>query len=193
MESPLVRRTQEQREQLVLDAADELFYSRGVHEVGMDELIAATGLGKASVYRLYNSKEELIAAYLQRKSDRIFEQIPTEVADAEAARLGLLSILDSVEADIARVDFRGCAFNNASVEFRDPGHPARTIARRYRESLRDRLLGLAGRLRPNGDNLGLQLAVLIDGAYVNASHLGPHGPASAGLSLARDLVGEARP
>jgi len=184
--------TRAQREALVLDTAGRLFYARGVHEVGMDELVQATGLGKATVYRLYPSKDHLVAAYLQRLAGTILAAIDAEITrhhgDPAAALLG---ILDAIEADLRRPGFRGCAFNNASIEYDDPAHPARAQARSYREALRNRLTGLAAKLDPlTGPVLGGQLAVLVDGAYTSAAHLGPDGPAADGLRLARHLIRE---
>jgi AcrR family transcriptional regulator len=183
---------------LVLDIAARLFYSRGVHEVGMDELVRATGLGKATVYRLYPTKDILVAAYLSRLAAAIGaaieEQIAAHFGDPAGA---LLAILDAIEADLRRPGFRGCPFNNASIEFDDPQHPARAQARAYREQLRGTLTRLADQLTSpeggagDGESLGSQLAVLIDGAYTSAAHLGPDGPAAAGLGLARHLVRQA--
>src|SRR5689334_23767103 len=73
------RLSRPERETLVLDAAAELFYARGVHEVGMDELIRATGLGKATVYRLYPTKDALIAAYLHRHAEAILALIDADI------------------------------------------------------------------------------------------------------------------
>jgi AcrR family transcriptional regulator len=182
--------TRAQREALVLDTAARLFYARGVHEVGMDELVQATGLGKATVYRLYPSKDDLVAAYLERLARNILAAIDVEITrhDVDPAA-ALLAILNAIEADLHRPGFRGCAFNNASIEYDDPAHPARAQARGYREALRARLTGLATRLDPDsGPALGGQLAVLVDGAYTSAAHLGPDGPAADGLRLARHLV-----
>jgi hypothetical protein len=86
---------------------------------------------------------------------------------------------------VARPDFRGCPFHNASTEYEDPGHPARRIARDHRDGLRQRLGALGG------EALGDRLAVLVDGAYTSAAHLGPAGPAAAGLALAHRLVDDA--
>ncbi|EWT01966.1 TetR family transcriptional regulator [Intrasporangium oryzae NRRL B-24470] len=185
------RRSREEREAVILDTAQDLFYARGVHEVGMDELVAATGLGKATVYRLYPTKDALVGAYLQRLATTIFAEIDAvQERHAGAAAPALLEILDAVEHDIRRPGFRGCAFNNASIEFDDRDHPARAAARSYRDLLDTRLRGLSVELagRAAGEALGDQLAVLIDGAYTNAAHLGPDGPAAAGLGLARELV-----
>jgi len=197
--SRALRLSRQQREAQVLDTAARLFYARGVHEVGMDELVRATGLGKATVYRLYPTKDALVAAYLRRLataiSTAIAEQITAHAGDPSGA---LLAILDAIEADLRRPGFRGCPFNNASIEFDDPQHPARVQARGYREQLRGTLSQLAVQLTRgtgagsgDGESLGSQLAVLIDGAYTSAAHLGPDGPAADGRGRARHLVRQA--
>ncbi len=183
-----MRLDRETREHRILDTAARLFYARGVHEVGMDELVAETGLGKATVYRLYPTKDALIGAYLSRLSGEILALV-----DADAAREpreALHAVVDAVGADLGRPEFRGCAFHNASTEFDDPGHPARAAARDHRAALHARFVALAGRMLPpeRAALLGSRLAVLVDGAYTSAAHLGPGGPAAAGLALAHELV-----
>lgn len=128
----------------MLDAAADLFYARGVHEVGMDELVRATGLGKATVYRLFASKDELIGAYLKRLAETTLAAIERDVARyADDPRRAVEAIFDAIAAHLARPACRGCAFNHASIEFPDPEHPARAAARAYRAALRDRLTTLA--------------------------------------------------
>ena len=161
----------------------------------MDELVRETGLGKATVYRLYPTKDALVAAYLQRLAGRILAEIDATIdarRDDPARALG--EVLDAIETDLRRTGFRGCAFNNASIEFDDPDHPARVEARTYREELAARLvaLGTAAAGPATGPVLGHQLAILVDGAYTNAAHLGPHGPAATGMALARSLVADTR-
>jgi len=179
----------------VLDTAARLFYERGVHEVGMDELVRETGVGKATVYRLFPTKDALIAAYLGRLSSQILAGIDEEVAAHPGDPCGALdAVLDAIAGDLRRPGFRGCAFNNASIEFDDPEHPARAAARAHRAALHDRLVALAtaAARRRRGRQLGAQLATLIDGAYTSAAHLGADGPARAGLALAHRLVDDAR-
>ena len=107
----------------------------------------------------------------------------------EDPRRAVTAIFAAVAADLARPAFRGCPFNNASIEFADPEHPARAAARAYRMALHDRLTTLAERLRPGeGDRLGAQLALILDGMYVNAAHLGPNGPAATGPALAHSVL-----
>lgn len=184
-----------ERERLVLDRAAELFYARGIRAVGMDELIADLGLAKMTVYRLFPTKDALVDAYLRRLERQILAAIDADVArhvdgPGGGSAGALLAVLDAVEADLARPGFRGCPFGNAAVDYDDPAHPARTIAREYREELRRRLRELSERL--SGDTvLGDRVAVLVDGAYLSAAHLGADGPARAGIDLARELVAQA--
>ena len=169
------------------------------------ELVRATGPGKATVYRLYPTKDALVAAYLRRLAVTIGAAIGEEITAREGDPGGaLLAILDAIEADLSRPGFRGCPFNNASIEFDDPQHSAGVEARAYREQLLGTLSWLAVQLARgdggpgagggvgDGESLGSQLAMLIDGAYTSAAHLGPDGPAAAGLGLARHLVQQAR-
>ena len=186
------RRDRAERERIVLDAAARLFYARGVHEVGMDELVRATGLGKATVYRLFPTKDALIGGYLTRLAGSILEQVDHDIARSASPAAALHGVLAAVQADLTRDGFRGCAFHNASIEYDDRAHPARMVAREYRAALHSRLAATAAELLPHrpaaARALGAQLAVLVDGAYTSAVHLGPLGPAADGLALAHDLV-----
>ena len=161
----------------------------------MDELVRETRLGKATVYRLYPTKDALVAAYLGRLRDTIFGLIDRDTGIARSPREALRAVLDAIGTDLRRPEFRGCAFNNASIEFQNPQHPARSIARDYRTGLVARLRDSARRLLPDdhaaADTLARRLAVLIDGAYANAAHLGPDGPAADGLALAYGLIDDA--
>src|SRR6476646_4519871 len=174
------RMPREQREQIVLDTAARLFYERGVHEVGMDELVRETGLSKPTVYRLYPTKDELIGAYLGRTAEQVLAAIDNDIATSPSPKVAARRVLKAIQADLARPGFRGCAFNNASIEFADPSHPARVAAREYRLALRERLTTIATALLPRRPAqarvLGNQLAALIDGAYTSAAHLGADGP-----------------
>jgi AcrR family transcriptional regulator len=160
----------------------------------MDELIRATGLAKATVYRLFPTKDVLIGAYLSRLAAMILAAIDADIArHADHPEQAIRAIFAAVDADIARDGFRGCPFNNASIEFADPHHPARAAARDYRRSLHERLTALAERLVPGaGATLGARLALLIDGMYTNAAHLGPTGPAAGGTALADALLRDTR-
>jgi AcrR family transcriptional regulator len=182
------------RERIVLDTAARLFYARGVHTVGMDELVRESGLGKATVYRLFPTKDALVAAYLRRMAGEILTRIDHDTAGSASPAQALHRVMTAVETDVRRDGFRGCGFNNASVEYDDPAHPARAAARDYRHALHRRLVALSEQIlesTPAAHALAGQLATIVDGAYTNAAHLGPDGPAAHGLTLARQLIDHA--
>jgi AcrR family transcriptional regulator len=182
----------DERRRIVLDTATRLFTAHGVHAVGMDRLIAASGLGKMSVYRVFATKDELVGAYLDRLAEHILALIDRDIATAEDPRAALHAILDAIEHDLRRSDFRGCPFGNAAAEYDDRNHPARRVARQYRHALLDRLDHTARLIDPDqGHQLARQLAVLIDGAYLSTAHLGPDGPGAEGIALARRLIADA--
>jgi AcrR family transcriptional regulator len=180
----------EERERRVLDTAARLFYARGVHEVGMDELVASSGLAKASVYRLYPSKDALVGAYLTRLSAGILAAIDRDIAaHSDDPAAAVRAIFAAIAEDLARPAFRGCPFNNASIEFPDPDHPARIAAREYRAALLHRLERLCEQSAPGeGARRGAQLAVIVDGLYTSAAHLGHDGPAAHASALIEPLL-----
>src|SRR6478752_1232625 len=103
------------RERL-LQAADQLFYAEGIHSVGIDRVIEHAGVAKASLYKHFGSKDELVRAYLDRRHAARQLRITEMLGRYDAPRDRLLGVFE-VLADIsARPGFRGCAFVNASAE-----------------------------------------------------------------------------
>src|SRR3978361_306551 len=100
----------------LLAAADELFYSEGVHTVGIDRVIERAGVAKASLYSTFGSKDELVRAYLEARDEsrRLRVQAAGDRHTDPKARL--LAVFDSLAKAVALPGFRGCAFANASAE-----------------------------------------------------------------------------
>ena len=112
-----VRRSRAERQAIVLDTAERLFPGRSSRSVGMDELVRETGLGKMTVYRLFKSKDDLVGAYLARKSATLLAFIDAELVRLQGdPRAALLSVVDAVERDVTR-SLRGGPFNNVSSEY----------------------------------------------------------------------------
>ena len=156
----------------------------------MDELVRETGLGKMTVYRLFKSKDDLVGAYLARKAATVLARIDAELERlADDPRAALLSVVDTVEADVTRAGFRGCPFTNVSSEYDDPQHPARSAAADYKFELHARLERLAEQVAPGaGEDLAAQVHLIIDGMYLSGGLLGPDGPAAHGRELAERLI-----
>lgn len=159
----------------ILETASSLFYRQGVRAVGIDRVIEEAGVAKASLYRHFRTKDDLVAAFLERE-DRDFWGTWDAVAaqHANEPRAELDAHLAWIGQRIARPGYRGCPQLNVAAEFADPEHPARQVAAAHKRELRRRLRAIVERLevaRPN--DLAGVLTVLINGAFVSAGVLDP--------------------
>ncbi|HEX4356964.1 MAG TPA: TetR/AcrR family transcriptional regulator [Pseudonocardia sp.] len=157
----------------ILDTATELFYRRGVHAVGVNEITARAHASKLSLYRYFPSKDELVTAMLTEHSDRIHAWLERETAGAPAGRARVLSVFDLLIGWFAEPDYRGCAVVNTVTDTRaDPrtAEIARRHLSRYR-GLLERRLREAGPPEGGADPAALarQLLLLIEGASVVTS------------------------
>ncbi len=174
----------------LLDTAADLFYREGVRAVGVDLVVERTGVAKTSLYRHFPSKDDLVAAVLER-DDRNYWAHWERIAEAHTGNPGaeLTAHMHWIAQYIGRPEFRGCAFLNMATEFPSPDHPARRIALRHKSELRTRLGALTQRLGVRDpDELADQLVLLVDGAYVNGQLRGARGPAKALPTAARALI-----
>ena len=125
-------------------AAYELFSRRGVRDVGVDELVAKSGVAKMTLYRHYRSKDELALAFLRRREElwtRGWLQAEVERRAAAPAQR-LLAIFEVFDKWFRRADFEGCAFINVLLESQ-PGQPVRAASIVHLATIRDFLRGLA--------------------------------------------------
>jgi len=181
------------REKLV-DVAAELFYTNGVRATGVDEVVRRSGMAKASLYRWFPNKDDLILAVLDKR-DEVFWAAwdetarrhpgPREELDAQLARIQQLATRDG---------YRGCAFVNTAAEF-DVGQAAiRARCLRHEEELRRRLRALTARLEvADSERLADQLHVAIVGAFAVGGVYPTGGPAHHLLDLAAVLLRAAEP
>ncbi|MFI1995785.1 TetR/AcrR family transcriptional regulator [Actinoplanes sp. NPDC020271] len=155
------------RERL-LAAADELFYAEGVHTVGIDRVIEHAGVAKASLYSCFGNKDGLVRAYLQGRHDQRRKRILGRIEQHDDPRDRLLAVFDSLADSVAKPEFRGCAFYNASAESEPDSAAAEESAasRAWTRSLLTDLARDAGAPDPAG--LAAQLVLLYDGAMVGA-------------------------
>lgn len=154
----------------IMKAASDLFYREGTQNVGIDRIIAESGVAKMSLYNHFKSKDALIAAWLQQRDANWrewFQQTVEEQAAEPTERL--LAIFDALEVWFSQPDFRGCAFINSSVELVDPEHPGYQIAIEHQQAIYDYILQLARAAKmSNPEEVAEQLLLLAEGAIVVA-------------------------
>ncbi|MBB6551870.1 TetR/AcrR family transcriptional regulator [Nonomuraea rubra] len=152
----------------LLDAAAELFYREGVG-VGIDALCRRAGVSKRSMYQLFGSKDEVVAASLDRRAPAYQALLLPPADDDRPPRARILHVFERLEESAAEPDFRGCPFVAAAVEVKSPEHPASLVARRNKDALTAffrREAERAGAADPA--LLARQLTVAFDGASAQA-------------------------
>jgi len=150
----------------LLDAATDLFYGEGIHAVGVDRIIDAAGVTRATMYKQFDGKEGLVLAYLQGEDQRLRELF-AEVGGASDDPGALLDlVITGIEADIRERHTRGCPFINAAAEYPDEG-PVRELIAEHRAWFRqtlEHLASAAGLSEPA--DLAASLVLLRDAALV---------------------------
>ena len=134
-------RRSEARERL-LATASRLFYSEGIRAVGVERILAEAPATRATFYRHFPSKEDLVLAYL-RSADAgtvatVDEAVRTSGSPADAVRRIGVAVAD----DLTRPEFRGCAFLKAAAEYPDPQDPVRRVVLAHRDWYRTTLTEL---------------------------------------------------
>jgi AcrR family transcriptional regulator len=148
----------------LLDAAGKLFYEQGIH-VGVDTVCRAAGVSKKSLYQLFESKDELVAASLERLSPAFGLALLPAADDERPPRERILHVFERLEAIEPEFDYRGCPLVATAVQTRSAQHPASAVARQHKDALTaffEHEASRAGARDPV--QLARQLTIVFDGA-----------------------------
>ncbi len=149
----------------LLSTASRLFYSEGLHSVGIDRIVATAEVTRATLYRHFPSKDDLVVAYLTQADEAI--RTRTNAARTQEASPDdiVRTVGRSIADDIGRAGFRGCAFLNAAAEFPDPAHPVHQAVLRHRQWFLETITELfAGTGKPDAEPAARHFVMLRDGA-----------------------------
>jgi AcrR family transcriptional regulator len=174
----------------ILKAARELFYRCGIHAVGVDAIAEAADTNKTTLYRHFESKDELVAECL-REYGRELEAAWAEIEQGHAGKPydQLLAWLRFIAEFKLGTSERGCAFADAAVELPESNHPARRVIEEFKSRHRDLIIELcckAGLRDP--ELLADELFLLCEGARSTIQSLGPRGPAERLAEMLQMLV-----
>ncbi|NEB04171.1 TetR/AcrR family transcriptional regulator [Streptomyces sp. SID13726] len=177
----------------ILETASKLFYAHGIHAVGVDRLVAESGVAKATLYAHFPSKDDVVAAYLRGMDDDWRRHLRSAaLAAGEDPREQLFGIFVALEKT-AREGRLGCAFISAVAEY-EPGSAVHDVAAEHKRTVRAWVRGLAAAAgAADPDTLSFQLTLLIDGtlAATRVEHAGV--TAEAAKQAARALLDAACP
>jgi AcrR family transcriptional regulator len=186
-------RSEPDARQRILDSAYELFARRGIRAVGIDEVIDSAGVAKATLYRHFPSKDDLVVAFLQLREQRW----TLDWVEAEARRRGatpeqqLLAFFELFDDWFHRDDFEACSFINVLLEM-GPAHPAGRASIVHLENIRS----IVSRLAEEADlrepeAFARSWHILMKGSIVSATE-GDADAARRAQAIARLLIDEHR-
>ena len=177
----------------LLSAASRLFHEGGIQATGVDSIIKAAGGAKATFYRHFPSKDDLVVAWLRDSRTRWFERVQAEArASGAGPRDEILLFFEAVAGWLETEGYRGCPYLNSSVEITDPAHPARVVIRETLDEIGTyfrTLVAAAGYAEP--DLLGMELHVLCAGAISLAVARQTGAFALTAKEAARQLLADA--
>lgn len=170
--------------------ATELFYDNGVRAIGVDEVVRRAGMAKASLYRWFPAKDDLILAVLQQRDDDFWAQWDRIAACCADARAELDAQLAWIQELATSEGYRGCAFVNTAAEFSgDHSERIRQRCAEHEHELARRLRALTARLAvADSDRLADQLHIAVVGAFAVGGIYPTGGPAIRLGALAEDLI-----
>ncbi len=172
----------------LLDAAATLFYRRGVHAVGMDDIRAASGVSLKRLYRCFPAKHDLVRAWLRRRDHDWLADLAAAVGHHPPHRRPL-AVFDWLGQWFADPGFRGCAFVNAYGELGATSGDVAQAARDHKLALRAYVTTLLRDARiPDPAPIAAQLALLIEGAIVTAALTGDPDTAAHARTAAATLL-----
>jgi AcrR family transcriptional regulator len=174
----------------ILDTAYDLFSRHGIRAVGVDRIIATSGVAKMSLYRHFHSKDALVLAFLQERERRwTMEWLHAEVTSrAEDGAGRMLAIFDVFDEWFRRDDFEGCSFINVLLEFGELDSPIRIATTGYLATIRglvQEFAADAGVADPEA--VACQWHILMKGSIVAAGE-GDHLAAKRAQSLGQLLL-----
>ena len=149
----------------LLNTAIKIFYAEGIHSVGVDRILAEAKVTRATFYRHFPGKEDLVLTYLREVHKMERGAVDAAIAANPSPADALLAIADSIGQNIQSPGFRGCAFLNAAAEYADADNPVHQQVIAHRQWFLETLTTLmAGVHEQTADPAARHFVMLRDGA-----------------------------
>lgn len=176
----------------ILKTASDLFYRYSIHTVGIDRIIAESGVAKMTFYRHFPSKAQLIAEYLRHRTTVWMRMLAVATGRPGLSPVErVMAIFDALDVSFRQPPFRGCPFVKGLAEFgpdADSPEIKATIAT-YFDGLRDLVTRLiAPQTSGDPDMAVLQILSLIQGSIVMAQTSPGRPVAAAGRALVASIL-----
>ncbi|EDY45812.1 TetR/AcrR family transcriptional regulator [Streptomyces sp. SPB074] len=175
MPAPITQEQSLRDHRVLLDAAEKLFYERGVQAVGMDDVRAASGLPLKRIYRFHAAKEDLLVAVLRERDRRWRGALAAHVERCADPRARVLAVFDWLAEWFTEPGFRGCAWINVHGELGATSEAVRAEVRAHKAAFREQIETWAR--AAGAPALAEAVYLLAEGAVVTAGITGDPAPA----------------
>jgi len=172
----------------ILAVAHDLFYWHSIKGTGVDTIAAAAGVAPTTLYRLFASKDDLVAAYVERASGLYKRWFTEATADGEPADR-IISLFDALAQQVRPEHCRGCPFLMAMAELPDASAKAHALAVETKAWVREKIVELTGELVIKDPAiLADQIFLIMEGVYASVQSHGADGPARQARGLVEALL-----
>jgi AcrR family transcriptional regulator len=152
----------------IISAAADLFYGEGIRAVSVDAIADRAGVTKRTLYYHFDSKDQLVAAYLTERDQPNLKLFQTWFHRAGGdAEEGVRVLFSQLAKAAKNRKWNGCGFLRTAAELANmPGHPAIAVARTHKKRVEAWLSEVfAASGHSTADDLARQVMLLLDGAF----------------------------
>lgn len=178
---------------MLIQTAVDLFYKFGYHATGIDKILTTAGVSKPTLYRHFESKDELIVAALNRWDEESRTWLVEGMKrHGKTPRDQIIGLFDTLEEWFSEPGFHGCMFVSATLEYPTTESPIHRAAAAYKHwvvtYVQEQAVA-AGAREP--ERLAKQIAILMEGAIVTAQMGAGREAALTAKQMAIEIVAQA--
>lgn len=175
------------RRQHLIDTAFRLFNEHGYHATGIDWILAESGVSKATLYKYFPSKDDLILEVLRQRHEALLENSRKKMIEAqERGDEPVLAMFDVLQDWFKSPDFYGCNFIKAGAEYIQATDEIHRYAAQHKARMQKLIESFIS--AENAATLARQFALLIDGAIVSAHTHGDPKASTVAKAMALTLL-----
>jgi len=176
----------------LLATARQLFTRHGASNVGINDVTAAAGVARMTLYNNFPSKDALTAAVYEEMARAVLQALSEMETSGHSDEENILAIFDHFDRSEHEADYRGCPFIHASLQAADASGPIYAIVHSYKRGLREHIVHVLDEGRRNRVELADQIVLLLDGAVTEAYLKGVADPVTTAKCAATTLLRSTR-
>jgi AcrR family transcriptional regulator len=154
----------------IIETASELFYFQGYNQTGINQILAESGVAKASMYQHFRSKEDIAVAYLIRRHIMWMGKLNECVERKNHKKGKVVGCFDYLTEWLTDVNFRGCGWQNIIADLPEDHTKIRDQAVLHKNEFRDWIHNLLKTenkyTKKQAEQLGDEILILIEGAII---------------------------